>query len=68
MNEIGRLEEAFKDMGVEEEVVTAEVLPDRCFACLNNTICSPLLSFLTLNKIGIKLQVDLCAYFRSVDG
>ena len=68
MDGISKLEEAFKEMGIDEEVVSSDILPSKCMMCLNNTICNPLISFLTLHKIGIKLQIDKCPYFRSIAG
>jgi hypothetical protein len=63
--DVSELESAFRDMGIDEENIKAEVIPGKCLMCLNNTICNPLISFITLYKIGIKLQVDSCPYFRS---
>jgi len=65
--DIKELIESIDDTLVDE-TVDASLIPTRCLTCLNNPICHGLTSTLSLVKIGIKVQVDRCRYYRkSID-
>ncbi len=63
-NDLKELMESIDDVTLADETVDASLLPNRCLACLNNPICHGLTTTLSLVKIGIKVQVERCRYYR----
>lgn len=56
---------AFKDMPMaEQEEIISDMIPKRCMACINNTICNALTSYIHLYQVGIVLQVQDCRFYN----
>jgi len=62
--DLNELMSSIDDVTLVDETVDASALPNKCLTCLNNPICHGLTTTLSLVKIGIKVQVERCRYFR----
>lgn len=53
---------------ISNDNVTMEdiILPAKCMKCLTANICSPISSFIQLLKIGIKIEIQSCPYYREL--
>jgi len=63
--DIEELTNAFSDNLTDIENVSSDIIPDKCVECINNAICNPLTSHLNLLRIGIKIQIESCPYYRN---
>lgn len=62
--ELQELMNTIDDVSLVDEEIDETLVPNKCLECLNNPICHGLTTILGLTKIGIKVQVDRCRYFR----
>ena len=66
-DDLKNLTDSFLEPLTNIETTPAEVIPDKCIECKNNTICSPLTSHINLLTIGIKIQIEECQFFSKYD-
>jgi len=45
-----------------------EYIPETCMLCDNTVICSPLLTFMSLAKWGISIEIKECTYNKPTKG
>jgi len=58
----------FKDSTAtsNDVVIEESMLPCKCMTCITANVCSPINTYVQLIKIGIKIEVQSCPYYKEL--